>query len=625
MSLSTAMNQAVAGDLYWLTAGTYNGQKTFTRNGSSSNPIVWRAVAGGGAIINGSISINANYNWVWGLEVKDPNNIGNTEGIALNAPGGHIINCIVHDIKGRVGIAAWAQGSGQVVYGNIVYKQLPNGNNPHNLYSQNDYSVHGYKYIVGNMLLDAWDATPNTYNFHAYSTNGRVSGFHAEKNIISRGKFLIGGMNLPADNEIVKQNYFWNGTINFGWERPAQVKFENNYVGRSTLLTRFFWGKGETQYPQTAPSLYTGNEFHKPSGDHFEYRTSAWIPGLCNGCPEIRSGDSWNNNSYSSPFAATFFADNNNQGSVSFSEWQTFTAQAGVGFDTSSSVVSSSPNKVAVIKNDYESGRGHIAIFNWGLNSNVVVDLSSIFSNGTNYKIVNPRNMGSPIVNGTYNGPVSVPTGGAEFLALLALATGTPPPPPPGDTTPPDTTITSSVCGTTTSSNSVTINWSGTDNVTPVGSLVYANKLDNGSWSSYGSATSNTFNNLSNGSHTVYARAKDQAGNVDPTSAACTFTVNAAGGDTTPPVISNVQIVWIKSKRVKISWETNERSDTQIEFDESSCPCDSENHLKSKKVKTHRSLITDLRPNTTYHYRVKSRDKAGNLAISSDRQFVTEP
>jgi hypothetical protein len=627
MSLSTAMNQAVGGDLYWLTAGTYNGQRTFSRNGTSSNPIVWRGVAGYTAIINGSIDLRGKYNWIWGLEVKDPNGSGSTEGVALNAAGGHIINCIVHDIKGRVGVAAWAQGSGQVIYGNIIYKQIANNNNPHNMYTQNDYNATGYKYVVGNMFLDAWDATGNTYNFHAYSTNGRVNGFHIEKNIVSRGKFLIGGVTYPADNEIVRQNYLWNGTLDFGYQRPAQVKFENNYVGRSTLYSRFFWGKGEQQYPQTAQSYFTGNEFHKPSGNHFEFRTSAWIPSLCNGCPEIRSGDLWNNNTYSSPFAATFFADNNQQGQVSFSEWKTFTSQAGVAFDTSSTVASSSPNKVAVIKNEYESGRGHIAIFNWSLASNITVDLSSILNSGQNYKIVKPRSMGTPIVTGTYNGPVSVPTGGAEFLALLVLATGTqpPPPPPPGDTTPPNTTITSSVCGTTVSTNSVTITWTGSDNSTPTGSLVYANKLDGGSWSSFSSATSKTYTNLSNASHTVSVKAKDQSGNEDPTPATCTFTVNAGGGDTTAPVISNINVINRQQRQVTVTWTTNEASSSQVEYGQLPCPCSLNTPKDQNMITSHSMVVNGLNANTTYHYRVKSWDPAGNMGVSSDRTFTTTP
>jgi hypothetical protein len=812
MSLTTAMNQALPGDLYWLTAANYNGTKTFNRAGTASNPIVWRGIAGGGAIIVGSINLASAHNWVWGLEVKDPNLIGTTEGIVLNAAGGHVINCNVHDIKGRVGIAAWATGSGQVLYGNIIYEQIPNSNNPHNIYTQNDFATHGYKYIVGNMVLDAWDATPNTYNFHAYTQGGSISGFHAEKNILKRGKFLIGGTNLPADREIVKNNYFWNAPVNFGYSRPAQIEFTNNYLGRSNLWSEFFWGVGEVQYPQNAQSIFTGNEFHKPSGNHFDFRTSAFLgSGQCNGCPKIRSGDSWNNNTYSSPFAATFFADNNNQGSVTFSEWQTYTANAGKAFDTNSTVASTSPNKIGVIPNEYEAGRGHIAIFNWSLASSVSVDLSSILANGANFQVLDPRNMGSPILTGTYSAPVNIPTGGAEFLALLVVTTSAPPPPtdttppettitssvcgttvgtssvnitwtgsdnvtptgslvyayaldagayssygsatsntfnnltngshtvsvkakdqagnvdptpaqcsftvnvadttPPettitssvcgttvgtssvnitwtgsdnvtptgslvyayaldagayssygsatsntfnnltngshtvsvkakdqagnvdptpaqcsftvnvADTTPPETTITSSVCGTTVGTSSVNITWTGSDNVTPIGSLVYAYALDAGAYSSYGSATSNTFNNLTNGSHTVSVKAKDQAGNVDPTPAQCSFTVNVA--DTTPPIISNIQVSGIGQTSATVTWDTDEMSDTQVEYGTSPCPCSQNSALNPNLTTAHSVLLTGLSAGTTYHYRVKSRDASGNLAISSDRTFAT--
>ena len=98
--------------------------------------------------------------------------------------------------------------------------------------------------------------------------------------------------------------------------------------------------------------------------------------------------------------------------------------------------------------------------------------------------------MGSPILSGTYSGPVAIPTGGAEFLALLVLKTGTapppppPPPPPPTDTIEPNTMFTTtSVCGTTITTNSVTLSYTGTDNVTPTASLVYRTKVDSQLWS----------------------------------------------------------------------------------------------------------------------------------------------
>ena len=38
---------------------------------------------------------------------------------------------------------------------------------------------------------------------------------------------------------------------------------------------------------------------------------------------------------------------------------------------------------------------------------------------------------------------------------------------------------------------------------------------------------------------------------------------------------------------------------------------------------THSVVLTGLQPNTEYHYRVKSKDKAGNLAVSDDKTFTT--
>src|SRR5262245_44761597 len=175
MSLTTAMNTCVPGDLYWLKPGTYTGQKTFLRDGTSAHPIVWRGQSYD-AIINGSVKIDGSYNWVWGLQIKDPNNNGTTDGISMYKTGTHVINNLVHDIKGRPGIGAWNSGSGHVIYGNIVYKQIPNNNNPHNIYSQNDYATRGYKYFVQNMVLDSWDATQSTYNFHAYTQGNSITG-----------------------------------------------------------------------------------------------------------------------------------------------------------------------------------------------------------------------------------------------------------------------------------------------------------------------------------------------------------------------------------------------------------------------------------------------------------------
>jgi len=101
------------------------------------------------------------------------------------------------------------------------------------------------------------------------------------------------------------------------------------------------------------------------------------------------------------------------------------------------------------------------------------------------------------------------------------------------DTVPPDTEIASAFCGTAFPAASVTVAWTGSDNVTPVQDLTFAYRLDGGSWSGYDGATSAVFTSLAPGPHTVEAIARDAARNIDLTPAACTFTLEAV--DLTPP------------------------------------------------------------------------------------------
>jgi hypothetical protein len=92
-----------------------------------------------------------------------------------------------------------------------------------------------------------------------------------------------------------------------------------------------------------------------------------------------------------------------------------------------------------------------------------------------------------------------------------------------GDTTPPDTTITSGPSNPSTRS-SASFSFTGTDDVTPATSLTYECQLDTGAFAACNSPTS--YSGLSDGSHTFQVRAKDAAGNVDPTPATQTWQIN---------------------------------------------------------------------------------------------------
>jgi purple acid phosphatase-like protein/fibronectin type III domain protein len=91
----------------------------------------------------------------------------------------------------------------------------------------------------------------------------------------------------------------------------------------------------------------------------------------------------------------------------------------------------------------------------------------------------------------------------------------------------------------------------------------------------------------------------------------------SASADTSPPSISNALISKLSDSGMTISWTTNEISDTQVEFG-TATTYGSSTPLVSTLVTNHSVQLTGLQPITLYHFRVKSRDAAGNLAKSAD-------
>ena len=100
--------------------------------------------------------------------------------------------------------------------------------------------------------------------------------------------------------------------------------------------------------------------------------------------------------------------------------------------------------------------------------------------------------------------------------------------------------------------------------------------------------------------------------------------VTVAGqGDTTAPLISAVASSGISQSSATITWTTNEASDSQVEYG-TTIAYGSSTVLNSSLVTSHLQTLTGLSAGTTYHYRVKSRDAAGNLATSGDFTFTTQ-
>src|SRR5207247_1782196 len=188
----------------------------------------------------------------------------------------------------------------------------------------------------------------------------------------------------------------------------------------------------------------------------------------------------------------------------------------------------------------------------------------------------------------------------------------------PPDTTPPTVSVTAPAAGSTVA-GTMTVSASATDNVGVVGVQFKLDGVNLGvEVTSAPYAVSWTTTAASNGQHTLTAVARDAAGNT-VTSAAVSVTVDNAS-----PVISSMSASGITSSSATISWTTDEASDSQVEYGTSTA-YGSVTALNASFVTAHSQTLNGLLASTVYHYRVKSRDAVGNLAVSGDVTFTTAP
>lgn len=449
ITFKSASENALPGDLFWVLPGTYNaGQVNISRDGTNANPIVYRALTGTTPKIIGAFQVSGDNNWVWGLEITDPENVAPTTGVNVQGERSRVINNIIHTHCDDNGLGGW-NVPGQVFYGNIVYGNgcnptlVDDGSrlrHPHNIYTQNNYDTNGYHYFVNNIIFEP-GCTNSCFSFHAYTEGGFLSGFHFQNNIMNGGRWLIGGFNVPHHHNKVIGNYFNNNVFQIGYRRPTQTEISNNYINNSEFRSEYFWGAGEVTYTKELPNVVQNNEFvTSTTNTVLNLRTSAYLStGRFEGTPQLDPRDIVDNNKYYGNFKATLFANNVNARDLSFSAWKTASTTAGKSFDVNSQQLAlPTTPKVAVLPNEYEPGRAHVAVYNWGNLSNVSLNLSNVLNSGDTYKIYKAKETSSsPIAQGTYNGGnVSVPTNGAADMQLLVLANTSSQPTPPPTTTP---------------------------------------------------------------------------------------------------------------------------------------------------------------------------------------------
>src|SRR2546425_1622860 len=185
------------------------------------------------------------------------------------------------------------------------------------------------------------------------------------------------------------------------------------------------------------------------------------------------------------------------------------------------------------------------------------------------------------------------------------------------DVTPPTVSITAPTTGATVSGSAVMVSASASDNVGVAGVQFKMDGVNLGAevtLAPYSVSWNTTL--ATSGTHSMTAVARDAAGNT-ATSAAVSMTV-----DNTPPLISTVSSSSISSSGALITWATNQASDSQAEYGLTT-GYGSSTPLNSSLLTAHAVTLTGLLASNTYHYRVKSRDAAGNLATSADFTLTT--
>lgn len=91
--------------------------------------------------------------------------------------------------------------------------------------------------------------------------------------------------------------------------------------------------------------------------------------------------------------------------------------------------------------------------------------------------------------------------------------------------------------------------------------------------------------------------------------------------DTTPPVISNVQATGISTNGATITWTTNENASSRVNY---GLTTSYGSNASNGTLKVNHSIaLSGLSANTTYNYRVRSTDAAGNEKVSGNYTFKT--
>lgn len=575
-----------------------------------------------------------------------PVDIHRSSGIDINGDGIKLINLVIHDVVN--GIFTYDTAKDVEVNGVLTYSNGwwgPDRGHGHGMYVRNGSgTLHKYNDVIS---FDNYATGQKVFGYQAHGEDVHFDGFVGFNN--EEGNFFVGLGSFPLKNIAVKDSYIYSPNnlsgrrggsgMMFGWSgvQNLDVVIQNNYIaGRNGGLSLDLW-----------QSMHiTGNTIWS-SGNGIGSTMFKITPGA----GRVPSDYTIDNNTYydndngSTTYNFGYPAGPNTVGGGNYNytkDWKRTTT-----FDVNSTYVLGTaggvPNvdKYFVKPNAYELGRANIVVYNWSQANSVSVNVASAgLSVGDSYEIRDAQNyLGTPIATGVYNGGnISIPmTSTAVYPAIGNLffapvhtskefgvfvirkqgGSTTTPPPVQTDTTAPS--VPTNLSATGVSSTGINLTWTAsTDTVGVTGYKIYrggtqiATSVTN-SYSNTGLTPATTYN------YTVSAY--DAAGNNSAQSTSVSATTQSPV-DTTAPTLSNISASGITTTGATIGWTTNENADTQVDYGITTSYGQS-TILNTTLLAAHSATLSGLSPQTTYNYRVRSKDAAGNSSVSSNNTFTT--
>jgi hypothetical protein len=403
------------GDTIWLRGGTYHGGFKSTLAGTAELPIVVRTfpgervtidtAGGAGAAQNGDpyFRVHGCHTWYVGFRImcSDPGSrisiqTGSTPavrrgGIHTKGDNNSFINLVVHDLDAGPGM--WGEGAGGLLYGCVIYNNGwlgPDRGHGHGVYVQNE---HGIKVIAENIIFNQFGS-----GIHAFgSQKAHLRGLRFVGNVIFNSGGAQGG-SQPAEREIL-----------VGGATPASdIRLTENFTYQnrreSTIDLGFLWGKANEDIKLVGNHFVSNVTFRQPWA-RIVATGNTFISGqgrlFSVALPENHdpADFTWDGNRYVTEIGKPFAA---NGRAMTWSQWRQET-----GFDAQSEQVTDRPGGtfVAVRRNNFQPGRGHVVVFNWDRKPTVSVDLSDIVKKGAQYEMHHVLDLfGQPVSEGVFDG-----------------------------------------------------------------------------------------------------------------------------------------------------------------------------------------------------------------------------